>query len=59
MSKAAFKRVENKNVYVQDRLKHKGIFCISDKWIHWAKRYLNRSERRKSKQNIKLNQKNY
>lgn len=59
MSKASFKRVENKSVYVQDRLYHKGIFCISNKWIHWAKRYLNRSERRKSKQEIKLNQNKY
>jgi len=59
MSKAAFKKVENKSASVQNRLYHKGIYCISNKWIHWAKRYLNRSERRKLKQDIILNQKNY
>ncbi len=51
MRKAEYKRAKNKNADIQDRLRHKGIFCISNGWIKWAKRYMNRSERRKEKQN--------
>lgn len=38
---------------IKDRLEHKGIYCISKKWINWAKRYLNRVERRKTRQKTK------
>jgi len=50
LRKSEHKRTENKNAGVQDRLRHKGIYCISNGWIKWAKRYMNRSQRRKSKQ---------
>jgi hypothetical protein len=50
MGKSDYKKVNNKNIYVQDRLRHKGIFCISNGWIKWAKRYMNRSQRRKERQ---------
>ena len=53
MEKARYKKVNGKNTYVQDRLYHKGIFCISKDWIKWAKKYLNRSYRRKNKQTVK------
>ena len=55
MAKSSYKKVQNKNAFIQDRLEHKGIFCISDKWIGWAKRYMNRSQRRKNKQKLKRN----
>lgn len=31
---------------VKDRLDHRGIYCITPKWIKWAKRYLNKAIRR-------------
>lgn len=45
--------INSKEYDIQDRLNHKGIFCISRQWINWAKRYLNRSIRRKNKQKLK------
>lgn len=50
MTKASHKKPQGKSVDILDRLRHKGIYCISDKWIAWAKRYVNRSQRRKAKQ---------
>ncbi len=50
MRKQGHKKIDNKGAGVQDRLRHKGVFCISNGWIKWAKRYLNRSKRRKDKQ---------
>lgn len=50
MRKSEYKRTENKNAGVQDRLRHKCIYCISNGWIKWAKRYMNRSQWRKEKQ---------
>ena len=50
MTKASHKKVQGKSADVLDRLGHKGIYCISNKWIAWAKRYVNRSQRRKAKQ---------
>ena len=50
MGKADYKKYSSiKENDIQDRLRHKGIFCISNKWFKWAKQYLNRSERRKIK----------
>ena len=49
MRKAEFKRMEGKNESIQDRLNHKGVYCISNDWIKWAKRYMNRSVRRKER----------
>lgn len=43
----------SKEYDIKDRLKHKNIFCISKEWIKWAKKYLNRVDRRKNKQKIK------
>lgn len=45
--------INSKEYDIKDRLKHKNIFCISKEWIKWAKKYLNKVERRKSKQRIK------
>ena len=50
MGKADYKKINDKSSGVQDRLYHKGIFCISNTWIKWAKRYMNRSARRKKNQ---------
>ena len=50
MTKAIHKKVQGKSADVLDRLGHKGIYCISNKWVAWAKRYVNRSQRRKAKQ---------
>lgn len=41
--------MEGKNESIQDRLNHKGVYCISNGWIKWAKRYMNRSVRRKER----------
>ena len=50
MTKASHKKVQGKSADVLDRLGHRDIYCISSKWIAWAKRYVNRSQRRKAKQ---------
>lgn len=52
MRKSEFKRLQNIEWNVQWRLGENGFACISDKWIKWAKRYINRVTRRKSKQEI-------
>lgn len=49
MKRADYKKVGYRN-YVSDRLKHRGVFCISRKWVRWAKRYLHKQERRKNKE---------
>lgn len=51
MRKSEYKRVSGKTKWIQDRERHRGIFCISQKWHKWAKRYMNRQERRR-KDNI-------
>lgn len=52
MRKSEFKRLKNTEHDVQWRLGENGFVCISNKWIKWAKRYMNRVTRRKSKQEI-------
>lgn len=47
VNKSAHTRLKSKEAFVQDRLRHRGIYCVSAKWIKWAKRYINRSQRRK------------
>lgn len=44
----------SKEYDIQDRLNHRGIFCISKGWIKWAKKYSNRASRRKDKQQVKM-----
>lgn len=44
--RALYKRTKGKAEYVQDRLYHKDAFCISNRWIRWAKRYLSKASRR-------------
>lgn len=44
--RALYKRTKGKASDVQDRLYHKDVFCISDRWIRWAKRYLSKANRR-------------
>lgn len=46
MRKSEYKRVTGKSKYVQNRERHRGVYCISIKWHRWAKRYLNRINRR-------------
>ena len=41
----------SKDHIIKDRLKRKGIICISKNWIKWAKKYLNRAERRRKNAN--------
>lgn len=43
----------SKEYDIQDRLKHKRVFCISKEWIKWAKKYSSRAFRRKHKQKLK------
>ena len=60
MKKSNYKRTSSvKESYVQDRLKHKDIFCISEEWIRWAKPYINRSNRRNNKQQLKMKGEDY
>ena len=49
MNRASYMRTEGKAKLVQERLHEKGFICISDEWMRWAKRYLNKIERRKIK----------
>ena len=44
--RALYKRTKGKAEHVQDRLYHKDVFCISNRWIRWAKRYLSKANRR-------------
>lgn len=44
--------INSKEYDIKYRLKHKNIFCISRRWIKWAKKYLNRADRRKTKQKV-------
>lgn len=53
LKKTGYKRLKGKDHSVQDRLNHKEIYCISDNWIKWAKKYLSRSNRRKENSKIK------
>jgi hypothetical protein len=56
MGKSDYKKLSNnKENYVQNRLGLKNIYCTSKDYIKWAKNYLNRSDRRKYKQNLKEN----
>lgn len=49
----------NKQRFAQDKLTHRDIVCVSNKMIKWCKNYLNRSTRRKQKQDIKKEIKEY
>ena len=48
--RALYKRTRGKASNVQDRLYHKNVFCISNRWIRWAKRYLSKANRRANEQ---------
>ena len=50
--------INSKEYDIKDRLKHKNIFYISEKWVKWAKKYLNRVDRRKFKQKVKKENEN-
>lgn len=39
----------SKEYDIQDRLRYKDIFCVSKRWVKWAKSYINRATRRKGK----------
>lgn len=43
------------NMGVQERLRHKNVFCTSLRWIKWAKKYMARAQRRKLKQEVSKN----
>lgn len=49
MKRAEHMRTTGKAWGVQERLHEKGFVCTSDAWIRWAKKYLNRIDRRKIK----------
>lgn len=49
MKRAEHMRTTGKAWGVQERLHEKGFACISDAWMRWAKKYLNRIDRRKIK----------
>ena len=47
MKRASYKRVSGSRAgYVQDRERHRGIYCISAGWHKWAKRWLSKYNRR-------------
>ena len=50
--------INSKEYDIKDRLKHKNMFCISRRWINWAKKYLNRVDRRKFKQKVRKENEN-
>lgn len=50
--------INSKEYDIKDRLKHKNIFYISEKWVKWAKKYLNRADRRKTKQKVRKENEN-
>lgn len=50
--------INSKEYDIKYRLKHKNIFCISREWISWAKKYLNRVDRRKFKQKVRKENEN-
>ena len=50
--------INSKEYDIKDRLKHKNIFCISRRWIKWAKKNLNRADRRKTKQKVRKENEN-
>lgn len=50
MKKAGYKTPENKIWWIQRKVRLKDIICVSDDFVRWAKRYMNRSQRRKEKQ---------
>lgn len=52
MGKADHKKLTGKESSVQERLGEKDWICVSDKWVKWAKRYMNKANRRKSKQEL-------
>lgn len=48
-SKSYYNKVawsDGKSHFIQDRERHRGVYCISQKWHKWAKRYMNRYYRR-------------
>lgn len=49
-----YSRNYGKEHHIQDRLNHRGIFCISKEWIKWSKNYTVRSIRRRDKQRCKI-----
>lgn len=53
MGKSDYKKVKNKDVWVQDEVRTKNLYCRSIEMIRWAKRYLNRAKRRRDKQQLR------
>lgn len=53
MRKADYKRLKSKEKIIQWRYRDRDFLCTSHKWIKWAKKYLNRSRRRKEKNSLK------
>lgn len=51
MKKSYYKKANNNKLkYIQERYIDRDFTCVSPGWIKWAKRYMNRSQRRKEKQ---------
>lgn len=49
MSRAEHMRTTGKANDVQERMRERKYICVSDAWMRWAKKYLNRIDRRKIK----------
>ena len=52
MKKSLHKRVNDKGKWFQEDVRDKRYVCHTNKYLAWCKRYLNRSFRRKRKNNI-------
>ena len=51
MKKSYYKKTNNNKLkYIRERYIDRDFVCTSPEWIKWAKRYMNRSQRRKEKQ---------
>lgn len=54
MSRAEHMKITGKENDIQERMREREWICISNGWMRWAKKYLNRVNRRKQK-NIYVN----
>lgn len=48
-----------KQKYAEERIREKNFICIKNKTLKWCKDYINRTTRRKSKQDVNKEMKSY
>ena len=54
MNKKIYNKLSNpKQEYAAERLAERGFICISNEMKRWCKNFINRTNRRKGKQNLK------